>query len=474
MSFRHLAIALLLVTLVSTQLSAEERRPNIIFILADDLGPGHLGCYGQKQIETPHIDRLAKEGLRFTQAYAGCTVCAPSRSVLLTGLHTGHCPVRNNGGQYVMRDEDVTIAEILKSAGYATGCYGKWGQGDHGSPGEAIKQGFDEHFGYLHQTHAHFYYPEYLWKNDHKFPLEGNVGGKHGQYAHDVIMQRAEDFIRRNQAKPFFLYLTPTIPHVELAVPEDSLDKYRGKFPKQLIDDPRPGYIDAEDGYATYAAMISRLDDGVGRIMELLKKLKLDENTIVFFSSDNGAQGSGAWQTLITQFDGTGGLRGSKGDMYEGGIRTPLLVRWPGKVKAGDVTELAAYFPDVLPTLAEVAHAEIPARLKIDGLSIVPELLGEKAAGRAQPRHEFLYWELPVGNKGDLQQAVRMGNWKAVRRKSALPLELYDLAADPKETKDLAAEQPAVVDKIEEFLKTCRVPDRPPIPVELPPGKKYE
>jgi arylsulfatase A len=474
MSFRQAIAALVLVTLSFAQASAEERRPNIIFILADDLGHGHLGCYGQKQIETPNVDRLAREGLRFTQAYAGCTVCAPSRSVILTGLHTGHCPVRNNGGQFVMRDEDVTIAEILKSAGYATGCYGKWGQGDHGSPGEAIRQGFDEHFGYLHQVHAHFYYPEYLWENDHKFPLEGNAGGKHGQYAHDVIMQRAEDFIRRNRTKPFFLYLTPTIPHVELAVPDDSLAKYRGKFPKQLIDDPRPGYIDAEDGYATYAAMISRLDNGVGHMMALLKELKLDENTIVFFSSDNGAQGSGPWQTLVTFFDGTGGLRGSKGAMYEGGIRTPLLVRWPGKIKAGATSDLPVYFPDILPTLAEVAHAEMPAGLKIDGHSIVPELLGEQAAGRKQPRHEFLYWELPLGKKGELQQAVRMGNWKGVRRKNALPLELYDLSADPQETKNIAAEQPAVIEKIEAFLKTCRVPDRPPIPEILPAGKKYQ
>ena len=474
MFLRPVAIALLLSTLPSVVISAEDRRPNIIFILADDLGHGHLGCYGQKKIETPHIDRLAKEGLLFTQAYAGCTVCAPSRSVLMTGLHTGHSPVRNNGGQFVMRDEDVCVAEILKSAGYATGCFGKWGQGDHGTPGEATKQGFDEHFGYLHQTHAHFYYPDFLWENDHKFPLEGNADGKHGLYAHDLIMARAEDFIRRHQAKPFFLYLTPTIPHVELAVPEDSLARYRGKFPKQLVDDPRPGYIDAEDGYATFAAMISRLDDGVGHLMALLRELKLDDNTIVFFASDNGAQGSGPWQTLITFFDGTGGLRGSKGDMYEGGIRTPLLVRWPGKINAGATSNLPVYFPDVLPTLAELAKADLPPRLKIDGNSLVPEILGEKVVGRAQPRHEFLYWELPVGNKGDLQKAVRMGNWKGVRRKDALPLELYDLTADPKETTDVAAREPAIVAKIEAYLKTCRVPDRPPLPEVLPPGRKYQ
>jgi arylsulfatase A len=474
MFLRQVAIVILFTSLAAIAISADERRPNIIFILADDLGHGHLGCYGQKKIETPHIDRLANEGLRFTQAYAGCTVCAPSRSVLLTGLHTGHCPVRNNGGQFVMRDEDVCVAEVLKSAGYATGCFGKWGQGDHGTPGEAIKQGFDEHFGYLHQTHAHFHYPEYLWENDHKFPLEGNAGGKHGQYSHDLIMQRAEDFIRRNQANPFFLYLTPTIPHVELAVPENSLAKYRGRFPRQLIDDPRPGYIDAEDGYATYAAMISRLDDGVGRVMTLLKELKIDEQTLVFFASDNGAQGSGPWEMLIKFFDGTGGLRGSKGDMYEGGIRTPLLVRWPGKIKAGTTTDLPVYFADVFPTLAEVARADIPAKLKPDGISMVPELLGEKTAGRVQPKHEFLYWELPLGNKGDMQQAVRFGTWKAVRRKNSLPLELYDLATDPKETKDLAAAQSLVVEKIEAYLKTCRVPDRPPILEALPPGKKYQ
>ncbi|HMC12203.1 MAG TPA: arylsulfatase [Pirellulaceae bacterium] len=473
MLLRPFAIILLLAFSVFAQLSAGEGRPNIIFILADDLGHGHLGCYGQKQIKTPHIDRIAKEGLRFTQAYAGCTVCAPSRSVLMTGLHTGHCPVRNNGGQFVMRDEDVCIAEILTAAGYATACIGKWGQGDHGTPGEAIKQGFDEHFGYLHQTHAHFYYPEYLWENDHKFMLAGNAGGKHGQYSHDLIMGRAEDFIRRHKEQPFFLYLTPTIPHVELAVPEDSLAKYRGKFPKQLIDDPRPGYIDADDGYATYAAMISRLDDGVGRMMALLKELKIDENTIVFFSSDNGAQGTGAWEKLIAFFNGTGGLRGSKGDMYEGGIRTPLLVRWPGKIKAGGTADLPVYFADVLPTLTELTHSKLPEKVKIDGLSFVPELFGEKAAGRAQPRHDFMYWELPAG-KRDLQKAVRMGNWKAVRRKNALSLELYDLSADPKETKDLAPSQPAVVEKIEAYLKTCRVDDRPPLPENLPPGKKYQ
>jgi arylsulfatase A-like enzyme len=469
----RMAVTLLVAISASAAASAQERRPNIVFILADDLGHGHLGCYGQKQIQTPNIDRIAKEGLRFTQAYAGCTVCAPSRSVLMTGLHTGHSPVRNNGGQFVMRDEDVCVAEILKAAGYATVCIGKWGQGDHGTPGEAIKQGFDEHFGYLHQTHAHFYYPEYLWENDHKFMLEGNAGGKHGQYSHDLIMARAEDFIRRNKQKPFFLYLTPTIPHVELAVPEDSLAKYRGKFPKQLIDDPRPGYIDAEDGYATYAAMISRLDDGVGRIMELLKELKIDDNTIVFFSSDNGAQGSGAWDKLIEFFDGTGGLRGSKGDMYEGGIRTPLLVRWPGKIKAGTTSDLPVYFADVLPTLTELAGTRPPAELKIDGLSFVSELIGEKAAGRKQPQHDFMYWELPAG-KGDLQKAVRMGNWKAVRRKNALPLELYDLVADPKESKNVAASQSSVVEKIEAYLKTCRVDDRPQFPENLPQGKKYQ
>lgn len=454
-----------LLLLSSLAVAAEQNldHPNIIFIMADDLGWGHLGCYGQKQIKTPNIDRIADEGMRFTDAYSGCAVCAPCRSVLMTGLHMGHTPVRGNSGGIPIRDEDVTIGEVLKKAGYTTGCFGKWGLGDFGTTGVPWKQGFDEFFGYLHQVHAHFYYPEYLWHNGKKVNLSGNENGGRAQYSHDVILKQALEFIRRNKSQPFFCYLPVTIPHVELWVPEDSMAPYRGKFKEEQIVDPRKGYLSAKESFAAYAGMISRLDDGVGQVMALLKELGIDDNTIVIFTSDNGAQG-GPWQRLVEVFNGSGPFRESKGSMYEGGTRVPAIARWPGKIKPGTTSHFAWYFPDVMPTLAEMAGASVPKTT--DGISIVPTLLGKK-----QKPHEFMYWELGSGKR--LRQAVRMGKWKAVRLGPEDPLELYNLETDIGEKNNVADENPNIVAKIEAYLKTCREPAPPQIEPEKPEGIRY-
>lgn len=446
------AAAALAVTL-GLSLAAEPRRPNIVFLLADDLGPGHLGCYGQEVIRTPHIDRLAAEGMRFTQCYAGCTVCAPSRSTLMTGLHTGHTPVRRNGGGNPLLDGDVTIAEVLKSAGYSTGLFGKWGLGDEQTTGIPTRQGFDEFLGYLHQVHAHFYYPYYLCQNEGRLMLPGNEGGRRQQYSHDLIAEAALDFIRRHKDRPFFLYLAFTIPHVELLVPEDSLAEYRGRFPETPL--ASNGHYSAQPTpRAALAAMITRMDRSVGQVMALLKELGLDDHTIVWFASDNGAANGAGSDARF--FQATLNLRGFKTDLYEGGIRTPMIVRWPGKVAAGSTNDLAWAFWDFLPTAAELAGVQPPAN--IDGLSVVPTLLGESAAGRRQQQHEYLYWEQPSGK--NLMQAVRLGDWKAVRLKHDGPLELYNLAADPGEARDVAAAHRDVVQRIEGILASARTEPR--------------
>ena len=438
---------------VATSTAAEPRRPNIVFLLADDMGPGQLGCFGQKLIRTPNIDRLAAEGMRFTQCYAGCCVCAPSRSTLMTGLHTGHTPVRRNGGGNPLLPEDVTVAEVLKSAGYATGLFGKWGLGDEGTTGIPTKQGFDEFLGYLHQVHAHFYYPYYLCHNEGRLLLPGNDGGKREQYSHDLITDAALDFVWRHKQQPFFLYLAFTIPHVELLVPEDSLAEYRGKFPETPLA-TNGHYASQPTPRAALAGMITRLDRSVGQVMALLKELNLDDNTIVFFTSDNGgAVGAG---TDAEFFNSTLNLRGHKGALYEGGIRTPMIVRWPGKVQPATTNNLAWAFWDFLPTAAELAGAQPPPNL--DGLSVVPTLMGEKAAGRSQSQHDYLYWEQPAGK--NLLQAVHAGDWKAVRLRASAPLELYNLATNPGESTNVAAEHPDVAARLEKLLTTARTETR--------------
>lgn len=425
------------------------KRPNVIFIMADDMGYGDLGCFGQKHIRTPNIDRLAAEGMRFTDCYAGSTVCAPSRSVLMTGLHTGHTRVRNNtgkvGGTLVtdngsperripLEAEDITVAEVLKQAGYVTGMTGKWGLGEPGNTGVPNRQGFDEWFGYLNQRRAHTYYPPYLWRNEEKVVLEANADGGRRQYSHDIFADFALDFLRRHRSEPFFLYLPFTVPHAKYEIP--STEPYTDK--------------DWAADAKVHAAMITRLDGDVGRVMALLKELGLDEWTLVFFCSDNGA--ARRWDGV---FDSSGPLRGRKTDLYEGGLRTPMIVRWPGKVPAGKTSSAPWYFADVLPTLAEVTGAPPPADL--DGISVLPLLLGKKQ--RTDDR--FLYWEFPAGK---LQQAVRWRNYKALRPAPGKPLELYDLSEDLAEQHDIAAEHPEVILKIEKYLKTART-DSPNWPV---------
>ena len=431
-------------------------KPNIVLVLADDLGSGHLGCYGQQKIQTPHLDRLAGEGLRFTQAYAGSHVCQPSRCVLMTGMHTGHAAVRANDVGQLLRKDDVTIAEVLQQAGYTTGCFGKWGLGFEGTPGHPNRQGFDEFFGQLLQVHAHFYYPYWLWHNDRRHALPGNENGQRKQYVQDEIHARALEFIRQNREKSFFAYIGYITPHVELVVPEDSERPYRGQFPKRAILDTRAGYIGSEDGYATVAGMISRLDAQVGEIMKLLKELQVEKNTIVIFTSDNGAQSGGrdaGWTAMTDFFRGNGSLRGYKGQFYEGGIRVPLIVRWPENIKADGTSDEVCGFWDMLPTLAEAAGVEPPEN--VDGHSLMPTLTGE---GRRQAS-EGLYWEYPQRN--GLGRAARIGPWKAIQQRPEGKVELYNLESDPTESENLAGQHPEQVQKALAFMDRSHTEPRP-------------
>ncbi len=425
--------------------AVQRRKPNIVFILADDLGQGDVGAYGQKLIKTPNIDRLAAEGMKFTQAYAGGAVCAPSRSVLMTGRHTGHTTVRANAGTIPILDEDITVAEILKQAGYATGGFGKWGLGDAGSAGVPSRQGFDEFFGYLHQIHAHTYYPDFLWKNEQKLPLPGNLEGRNGQYSADLIAEESLRFVRQHKDRPFFLYAAFTLPHGRFEVPSD--EPYSG------MNWPQPE--------KNLAAMITRLDGHIGKLMGLLKELRLDDNTIVFFTSDHGApSGPGRRFEL---FRSNGPMRGEKGNLYEGGIRVPMIVRWPGRVAAGATNDLVWTFWDFMPTAAELAGAKAPAN--IDGVSVLPVLLGAKR--KPQPER-FFYWEhhqydrrMEALRPSSMWQAARLGDWKAVRVKPDAPPELYNLRDDVGETTNVAAAHPEVIARIEAYLKTARTEPRP-------------
>jgi arylsulfatase A-like enzyme len=360
--------------------------------------------------------------------------------------------VRANGKNRFLYDTDVTLAEVLKARGYTCGGFGKWGLGLENTPGVAVKQGFDEWFGQYSQHHAHFYYPFWVWHNLEKHMLPENEGGKRGTYVFDLQHQKALEFIRANQDRPFFAYPPYIIPHVELVVPEEDEKPFRDKFPKVAMPDNRPGYIGSEHGYATYAGMVTRLDRAVGDVVKLLKDLKLEDNTLVIFTSDNGAQGSGVWDKLVEFFDGTSGLRGSKGVFYEGGIREPFIARWPGRIKAGTVSELPIAFWDLLPTLAEFAGAKAPANL--DGLSFAPTLLGEGG----QKRHEFFYWEYP--NAKAPTQCVRMGDWKGITARVGGAWELYNLKDDPKETQNLAQAKPDMLAQIKAIAAREHTPER--------------
>lgn len=417
------------------------RKPNIIFILADDLGYGDVGCYGQQKIKTPNIDRMATEGIRFTQAYCGTSVCAPSRCSLMTGLDIGHAYIRGNlgvkpEGQQPIPANTFTVARMLQQAGYRTGCTGKWSLGGPGSTGEPNKQGFDYFFGYLCQTLAHEYYPDHLWRNSERIEL----GGK--SYSHDLIAADALKWLRENFKSPFFLYVPFTIPHAKLQVPD--LGPYESeKWPRDM---------------KTFAAMITRMDSDVGRILALVKELGIDDNTIVFFSSDNGAPGG----PTTDFFHSTGDLRSIKRSMYEGGLRIPMIARWPGHVPAGKISDETWAFWDFLPTCAELAGIKAPADATLDGISVLPALLGESL-----PHREFMYWEI---HDDGSKQAVRMGNWKAVRPTWRSPVELYDLKTDSTESHNVAADHPNVLARAEELMKTARVDSS--IWTVRPPPKK--
>lgn len=445
-------------------LSGQKRQPNIILILADDLGYGDVGFNGQKLIHTPHIDRLAAEGMRFNQFYAGTAVCAPSRSSLISGQHTGHTFIRGNRGvepegQYPIPDSMRTLAETLKSAGYQTGAFGKWGLGPVGSEGDPNKQGFDRFYGYNCQSLAHRYYPAHLWDNGNKVALRENGDLEHTKtYAPDLIQQQALDFISEHRTQPFFLFLPYILPHAELLVPEDSIFQYyKGKFAEKPFEGfdygkgAKPGgYASQRYPHAAFAAMVARLDMYVGQIMAQLQKLGLDENTLVIFTSDNGPHKEGGADPSF--FRSAGGFRGVKRDLYEGGIRVPFVARWPKVIQAGQQSEFTGAFWDIFPTFAELAGAAAPAG--IDGLSFVNTLSGKGT----QAQHGYLYWEFhEQGGK----QAVRYGKWKGVRLQtianSNAPVELYDLSADPQEQKNVAAQHPDIVQQIAGYMSQAHV-----------------
>jgi len=433
-----------LITLIIAALGAvlHAAPPNILFILADDLGPGDLGCYGQKKILTPNIDRLAGEGMRFTQMYAGAPVCSSSRCSLMTGMHNGNNRIRDNVPHGIfLRDEDITVAEVLRTAGYRTGAIGKWGLGVHGSQGKPNDQGFDEFYGHQDQDQAHFYYPDHLWDNDRVVLLPGNRGERKQQYTHDLFTERALKFISGSHEKPFFLYLAYTLPHWS--------DYPMQSDQSQIVPSDAP-YTDRDwpQVEKNYAAMVTMIDRDVGRLMESLEKQGIANNTLVISTSDNGPSAEAKHRPAF--FNSAAGLRGTKRDVYEGGIRVPMIARWPEHVPAGAVSDAPWAFWDVLPTLAEAAGTKVTHR--IDGHSMLPALRGEKA-----PQHEYLYWDYGH-TRGEYKQAARFGDWKAVRNGSDQPIELYDLKSDSIEAKNIAAQHPDELKRAENILTTAVTP----------------
>ncbi len=410
--------------------AAEAARPNVIFALADDLGRCDLGCYGQKKIRTPNIDRLAAEGTLFTQAYCGTSVCAPSRYSLMTGRHMGHAAVRANReiqpeGQMPMPGGTFTVAKLFKQAGYATACVGKWGLGMFGTTGDPLTNGFDHFFGYNCQRHAHSYFPQYLYDDARRVELDGKT------YAQDLIAADALKWVRQNKDRPFFLFYAFTLPHGRFETPD--VAPYANES--------------WNHGEKTYATMVTRLDSDMGRLMTLLKELGLDSNTLVIFASDNGATEQTPKQDNTTFFSSAGPLRGRKRSMYEGGIRVAGMVRWPGHVPAGRTSDAQWAFYDFLPTCAELLGTKVPAEWRCDGMSMLPAWLSGAA-----PKREYLYWE---HQEPCTQQAVRFGNWKAVRPQPHAPLELYDLSSDVSEEHDLAGKKPEVAARAESLMRAA-------------------
>lgn len=472
-------LAMLFVSALPVRSAA--RPPNVVFMIADDLGYGDLGCYGQKKIRTPNLDRLAAEGMRFSQHYSGHNVCAPSRCVLMTGLHPGHAYIRDNrGGLAGQEGQEPVPAGYLKlpltfkAAGYALGGFGKWGLGPVGSTGDPLKQGFDRFFGYNCQAVAHNYYPTHLWDNSEEVALDNPPFAAHQklpegadpkaaasyaafsgkQYAPDLIAAQALKFVRDNRDRPFFLYYPTTVPHLALQVPEDSLAEYAGQFPEEPYPGGR-GYLPHRTPRAAYAAMVTRMDREMGRVIDLVKELGLEERTIFVFTSDNGPLYNKLGGTDSDFFNSAAGFRGRKGSYYEGGFRVPCIVRWRGRIAAGSVSDRVTGFEDWLPTLLELTGFKDRIPMGLDGISFAPTLLG-----RPQEPRPFLYRESP-GYGG--QQCVRVGDWKAIRvnlnpgakakNQTAGAVELYDLAKDPAETTNLAAQHPEIVERLVQIMR---------------------
>ncbi len=442
--FLWIFISLIFLALLLRAAESKSTKPNIIFILSDDLAMGDVGVYGQKFIKTPNLDRMAAEGTRFTQAYCGTTVCAPSRASLMTGLHTGHSPIRANWeiapgeGQLPLPAKTVTVAQILKGAGYATACMGKWGMGMFDTTGSPLKKGFDHFFGYNCQRHAHSYFPTYLYNDDTRFDLPGNDGKGIGKtYAQDLIQKDVLKWVRTQKENPFFLFYAITLPHGRHEI--DDLGEYATR-------------ADWTPQQKSYAAQVTRLDRDVGQLLNLLKELNLDEKTIVFFSGDNGSSFADNSE-IGKRFDQTmgGKLRGFKRSMYEGGLRQAAMVRWPSVIPAKRVSDEPWAFWDFLPTVTELAGAKIPASFKPDGFSLVSFLKGGSA-----PKRDYFYWEL---HETASMQAVRFGDWKAVKNAPSAAVELYDLKSDSAERNNLAAQKPEVVEKAVRLMKEAHVDD---------------
>ena len=442
----------------------EGLKPNIVYILADDLGYGDLGCYGQKNFATPNLDKMAEGGMLFTQHYSGATVCAPSRSSLMTGQHTGHTPIRGNKewqpeGQWPLKAEAFTVAEMLKQAGYVTGAFGKWGLGFTGTEGDPNLQGFDEFYGYNCQRLAHNYYPGHLWDNRQKVEIPENSGDKFEVYAPHLIHERALQFIEKNKDKPFFLYYPNVIPHAELLLPEQNLAEFRGKFlPEKEFKGAEPGdagfregpYGTQPESHAAFAAMVTLLDKQVGDVLAKLKELGLEKNTLVILTSDNGPHQEGGADP--DYFDSNGPLKGYKRDLYEGGIRVPMIAFWEGKIVAGSKSDHVSAFWDVMPTVAELADLQTPEN--IDGISFLPTLWGKGD----QKQHDYLYWEF---HERGGRKALRKGDWKLVQYEVFNPektsTELYNLADDVGEENNVAAENPEVVKELLTLINSARI-----------------
>ena len=446
-------LVLFLIAVLAGQCRADE--PNIVYMLADDLGYGDLSCFGQATLTTPNLDRMAAEGMRFTQHYAGSTVCAPSRCALLTGLHTGHCRIRGNAMGSILTDADVTIAQLLKKAGYATGCVGKWGVGAPPPLNDPELRGFDHFFGYISMWHAHNFYPEFIIRNGRQVALRNEVpenvkwtdgrgvATKRVDYVPELVTEDALAFIEKNKDRPFFLYFAMNVPHANNEAGKRGMEVPDwGEFAVKGWPDPEKGF----------ASMIRNIDTDVGRVLERLKSLGLEDNTLVIFTSDNGPHQEGGHKA--DHFDSNGPLRGIKRDVYDGGVRVPMIARWPGKVPAGTTSDHVSAFWDMLPTFCELAGTEVPR--KTDGISMVPTLFGQSDS---QKKHEYLYWEFY--EKGG-RIAVRLGDYKGVRmnvlKNPDAPIELYKVTDDLEEQRDLAADHPVLVERIEGIMEEAHTP----------------